>query len=275
MRYTYKEYMDLIDMPYEDKLIWSEQVILSAIKQSKKFCISLSWGKDSIVMWHMIHKFCKNGYVLFANTGVEYPETYKYRDMMLSSDMMKDINYVETIPKTDKWGVKHDFWYCVKKYGYPTMRTRGKGNKVRLPKCCYHLKESPMVAKEKELGIDLNFMGIQGTESSNRSYLIRRMGYYYFNKHNQHNVCLPLCIWKDEDVKRYAAENNIPLNPLYNMMKRTGCMYCTGFKSWQVVMKQYNERIYNHINKQFQEKLSQSQIDINTPKQPILKDCNI
>lgn len=213
--------------------------IAIAIKNSKCFGVSLSWGKDSVVMAHLIHSICKKGHYIFANTKCEYPETYKYRDMMLKG-MFKNYNYIETEP------IK-SFNQCVKEYGYPTLRQpTGQGNK-RTPKCCKYLKEDPLQNKFKELKIDLNFMGLQCSESMNRRLLFMRLGGYYHKKPTKRNVCLPLAIWTDKDIVRYAKENKITLNPLYKKMKRTGCMFCTGFKDWKKVMAKYNPTMYSMI----------------------------
>lgn len=229
---SYKKWKELVSMPYKNKLVWTEQIILHALKSNKNPCVSLSWGKDSVVMLHLIRKWCKNTYVIFANTGIEYPETYKYRDMMLETHF-KDINYVETQP------IK-DFWTCVKDYGYPHMRkTAETSKKERTPKCCIYLKEKPLYDKQKELKSELEFIGLQTSESMNRRRLFMRLGAYYYNKTRKKNVCLPIAIWNDDDVHRYAKENGIPLNPLYSKMKRTGCMFCTGFKNWKEVMGKY------------------------------------
>lgn len=234
---SYKRWVELSDLSYEDKLLWSEQLILYALKVNKVPSVSLSWGKDSVVMLHLIRKYCKNTIVIFANTGVEYPETYKYRDMMLKG-LFSDINYVETKP------IKN-FWQCVKEYGYPHYRmTSEQGTSKRQPKCCLFLKERPMDVKQKELGVDCVFIGLMGTESMNRRRLFMRCGPYYFKKSVGRNVCLPLMIWKDEDVNRYVADNNICLNPLYSKMSRTGCMFCTGFVKWKEVMARYNPKMY-------------------------------
>jgi len=239
-KHTYKEWKSFVNMSYEDKLIWSQQIICFALKSNKKPCVSLSWGKDSVVMLHMIRKYCKKLYVIFANTRIEYPETYKYRDMMLKS-FFKDINYYETKP------IKN-FGECVNKYGYPDIRRSSEtGHKTRTPKCCYYLKEKPLNDKQKELGVDVEFWGLQTSESMNRRRLFMRFGAYYYTKTRKRYTCLPLAIWNDKDVMRYIKENKIPLNPLYNQMKRTGCMFCTGFKNWKEVMAKYNINIYKAV----------------------------
>jgi 3'-phosphoadenosine 5'-phosphosulfate sulfotransferase (PAPS reductase)/FAD synthetase len=234
---SYKRWIELSTSSYENKLLWSEQLILFALKSNKFPSLSLSWGKDSIVMLYMVRKYCKKVKVIFANTGIEYPETYKYRDMMLKDNLI-DIDYVETKP------IK-DFWTCVKEYGYPHYRmTNENDKKKRQPKCCIFLKERPLRNIQKDFGVDLNFIGLMGTESMNRRRLFMRLGGYYFKKSEGINVCLPLMIWTDDDVLRYIKENDIKINPLYSQMNRTGCMFCSGFKNWEKVMVKYNKNIF-------------------------------
>lgn len=239
-KYTYKEWKSFVDLPYNDKLVWTQMLIDNALKSNKIPAVSLSWGKDSVVMLHLIRRRCKKVKVIFANTLIEYPETYKYRDEMLRG-FFKDIDYYETKPiKT--------FAECVKLYGYPHQRMIAEqGTSKRTPKCCVYLKEKPLHLKQKELGVDCEFWGLQTTESMNRRRLFMRLGAYYFNKTRKRWVCLPLAIWTDKDIQRYVKDNKIPLNPLYKQMKRTGCMFCTGFKNWKEVMNNYNPKMYKAI----------------------------
>ena len=130
MKHTYKEYSNMLELSLEEKIIRSEQLILNTLKTYKNPAVSCSWGKDSIVMLHLVRKFCKNTLVLFANTQVEYPETYEYRDKMLET---WELNYHESLP------IK-SFWKCVEEYGYPQSRN----SKARTPKCCMYCKEKPL-----------------------------------------------------------------------------------------------------------------------------------
>lgn len=245
MKYTYQQFKEMTEWTLDQKIAWSEQVILKALKQSTNPSVSCSWGKDSVVMLHLVRKFCKNTFVVFANTLCEYPETYKYRDEMLQTEF-KDCNYVETKPiKT--------FWDCVKEYGYPHLRTNKKaeeGQKAkRTPMCCQFLKEKPLIRKQKELQIDLTFIGLQATESMNRRLLFLRMGEFYKNKHNNIFHCMPLSIWNNKDVFEYAKREGIKMNPIYSKMERNGCMFCTGFKSWEKVMQNYSPTLFESFSK--------------------------
>lgn len=251
MKYSYAEYERLRSLPLESKIAWSEQVILRALKSSKNPSVSCSWGKDSVVMLHLVRKFCKNTFVMFANTGCEYPETYKYKTKMLEGEF-KDCNYIETKPlKT--------FWECVEQYGYPHNRGSGK-DKRRTPKCCMYLKEKPLELKQKELGIDCVFIGIQATESMNRRLVFMRLGELYTKKSGLIH-CMPLAIWTNEDIWNYVKKEKVEMNPIYDKMERNGCMFCTGFKNWKEVMCRYNPKLYESIL-------------IRKEGQQVIKECN-
>jgi 3'-phosphoadenosine 5'-phosphosulfate sulfotransferase (PAPS reductase)/FAD synthetase len=244
MRYSYAEFERLKSLPLQDKILWSEQVILNALKQSKVPSVSCSWGKDSIVLVYLVRKFCKNAYILFANTLVEYPDTYRFRDRMLKEWNLQEV-YFESKP------IKN-FWQCVKEYGYPHNRQTASQDKEgekskRIPKCCIYLKEKPLQDLEKRLGVDTVFIGLQATESMNRRLLFLRLGEFYFNKTEKMNRCYPLAIWTDEDIYSFVRQENIPLSDIYKRFNRNGCMYCTGFKNWREVMARFNPKIYQKV----------------------------
>ena len=74
-------------------------------------------------------------------------------------------NYIETKPLMS-------FWACVKKYGYPKFRQMACQGRQRTPKCCYYLKEKPAINGIKEYNIDIQFLGLQASES-----MVRRLSF--------------------------------------------------------------------------------------------------
>lgn len=240
MKYSYEDYTKLLSLSFKDKVLRSEQLISYELKKAQRPMIANSWGKDSMILVHLIRKFCKNVLIVFHNTGVQYPETYKYRDLMLKEWNIK--NYVETKP------IK-DFWFCVKKYGYPKYRQMSKQGKNRTPKCCYYLKEKPAINFIKENKIDLNFVGLQASESMVRRLSFLREGENFNSKKYNTRIIRPLMIWTDKDVWKYHELNKIPKNPTYEIMKRNGCMPCSAFKGWREVMIKANPDLYAYISK--------------------------
>jgi phosphoadenosine phosphosulfate reductase len=227
--------------PLRDKIARAETLILSELKEAKHPMVACSWGKDSMVLLHLVLKFCKRPLVVFENTGVEYPETYAYRDKILEE--WGPLNYYETKPiKT--------FWECVRLYGYPKFRQYAdQGGKKRraAPKCCYYLKEKPAMDFIKKNKVDVEFLGLQASESMNRRLNFLKYGEVIESKTYKTKIVRPLMVWTDKDIWNYHTINRIPANKLYTKMDRNGCMPCTGFKLWKQTMAKYNQPMYKHI----------------------------
>ena len=226
----------------DDKIWRARQLVSAELKQSKKPVVACSFGKASIVVLHLVHTFCKNAVVLFHNTLCQYPETYAYRDLILKEWNIE--NYHETKPiKT--------FWKCVDEYGFPQFRhtafTQG-GKRPRTPKCCTFMKERPAKRFLKKYGADCEFVGLQASESMVRRLSFFREGEVFDSKTYGCRIVRPIMIWTDKDLWDYHTEFNIPINPLYTKMSRTGCMPCTGFKNWRKQLAVSNPRMYKYIS---------------------------
>lgn len=230
----------------DKKVLFAEQLILRELKASKVPSISCSWGKDSVALAFLVRKFCKKTLIIFANTGVEYPETYAFRDKMIKEWNLNG-NYFESKP------IKH-FWQCVKEYGFPDLRRRGSA-KNKEPKCCKYLKEKPLSNLQKEFGVDVVFRGMTAAESMSRRLLTLRKGYAYTNKTGMRFVH-PLVFWSEQDVFDYHKQEGIPLNPIYEKTKRCGCMPCTGFMDWKEAMAKTNLKLYTYILKRKENQLT-------------------
>lgn len=243
-KHTYAEYKELLSLPLKDKIIRAEILINHELRNKERPMIACSWGKDSMVMLHLVRKYCKRVMVVFSNTGVEYPETLVYRDKLLKEWDIK--NYRETKPiKT--------FWECIKLYGYPKFRQMSNQGKNRTPKCCYYCKEKPAINLIKEYKPDVEFVGLQASESMVRRLSFFREGEAFDSKKYGTRIVRPLMIWTDKDIWDYHEQENIPYNPLYKKMKRNGCMPCTGFKGWKRVLANYNPDMYKFISRQIGE----------------------
>lgn len=248
-KFTYEEYKALLKLPLGAKIERAHFLIIESLQKFHNNAVACSWGKDSIVLTHMVRDFCPNITVVYHNTGVEYPQNLEYRDRMLKEWDIK--NYVETKPLKS-------FWQCVKEYGYPKPRQMGektpnKQGKKRTPECCMYLKEKPARLWCKQNSIELEFVGLQASESMVRRLSFFREGESFFSKTYKHQICSPLMIWTDKDVWEYHKIYGIPINPLYKIMPRNGCMPCTGFKNWKPVMAKANPKLYNFVSKELGE----------------------
>jgi 3'-phosphoadenosine 5'-phosphosulfate sulfotransferase (PAPS reductase)/FAD synthetase len=93
-KHTYKEYSELLKLPLKDKILRSEHFILYALKENNRPIVCNSWGKDSIVLLHLVRKFCKKVMIVYHDTEVDYPQNYVYRDLILKEWEIE--NYYES-----------------------------------------------------------------------------------------------------------------------------------------------------------------------------------
>lgn len=250
----FTEALELFDamktMTYEEKIEYTRKIIKDAMDTfGDKIAVACSFGKDSTLVLHFALQADPRIKVLFSNTGVEYKETYEFRDFLVRE---WNLNYHEMKP------IK-SFWKCVEEYGYPKKRAdykrrkRGKSEKAMsgTPRCCYYLKERPAAVWYKENGIEAVLLGITWDESYQRRYLIIRYGDSHKTKKHvstaMHKI-YPIAFWKTDEVWRYIKENNIPYNKIYDRgAKRCGCAPCTSYINWDINMATLSPKLFRKV----------------------------
>jgi phosphoadenosine phosphosulfate reductase len=223
-----------------------QEVIRKAFEtHGDKLAVSCSFGHCSVVVLHMALQLNPDIKVVFNNTGVEYPETYAYRDLLKS---VWNINLIETKPlKT--------FWQCVKEYGFPLQRSshlwkEQKKLPINKPACCVYLKELPMKQLCKDQNIEASITGLRCAESRVRMWTIAQRGQYYHTaKWGSLWRYHPIAFWTHKQVSDYLAQNNLPTNALYKKQDRSGCMPCTGFCNWEKQLSRTNLKMYRIVQR--------------------------
>ncbi|HHE36279.1 MAG TPA: phosphoadenosine phosphosulfate reductase family protein [Candidatus Woesearchaeota archaeon] len=235
----------------------AEDLIKQAIsRHGDNIGVACSFGKDSMVVLHMALKYKPDIKVFFHNTGVEFPETIRFKDKIKK---LWNLNLVETKPYKGM-----SFWKCVEKYGLPQARKESRKRKRGVggsPRCCYYLKEKPAMLAFKEHKIVAIITGLMKCESRNRALLITRMdnkvdskdnirfcGQRYFAKSWGVWKYHPIAYWKEEDVWDYIKRYNVPVNPVYRkwggLYKRCGCLPCTAYLDWQDKLSKSHPKLY-------------------------------
>lgn len=205
----------------ELKIKTAKNLIKKVLAKHDNPVIACSFGKDSMVVLHMVRQFNPNVYILFNDTLVEYPDTYEFKRLV--SKEWK-LNLIEAKPlKT--------FWWVVDNYGFPLFAR--KGHKTASKNCCRHLKEYPIKRVLNKYKFNLYFTGLTRHESRLREFSAKKYGNYFYSKTFKHWKCHPIQDWTEEDVWEYHKIYNIPHNNLYNKKSpdgfslRTGCWCCT------------------------------------------------
>jgi len=241
----------------------AQDLVKQAIKRHRdNIAVACSLGKDSMVILHMALKVNPKIKVIFENTGVEFPETIKYKNIMKKK---WSINLFETTPLKS-------FWQCADKYGLPTVRKQG-GKGSNSPKCCKYLKEKPGLILMRKLKVNAIFTGIQACESRARDLVAKKYDNKkapYMNKNFNDEIvefCSqrwftkstgvwmyhPVMLWSIKEVWDYTKKNNIPINEVYTkwhgIYPRCGCLPCTAYTSWEERLSKSHHKLYLKLKK--------------------------
>lgn len=181
-----------------------------------KHIAMLSGGRDSTAM---VVEMLKRGqhldYVIFTDTGVEFPDMYSYIDEV---DKYLSVTYGINITRVShKRGETFEDW-CFGK----VTRGKRKGMVRGLPMVtqpCYWKRESKVYPFEKFL------------KDNNIKEYVQYIGYTYSERKRAQvkdtNQKFPLIDYKmcEADVDKTLDEINL-INPLYENFERTGCYFC-------------------------------------------------
>ena len=223
-----------------------DEIIAKALKH--KVYMAWSGGRCSTIALHYAIQQEPDIPVVFNNTGVEYPETVKYVRYMAEK---WNLNFNELKPEAN-------FWDLVKEHGFPQLRGSGPKGRARKPACCTYLKEAPANKFMKENEMDGYITGLRVEESRPRALVIFQKGVFY--KANRDRIWRfhPVALMSLEELMKYAKDQNIPLNPLYEQgLPRVGCMPCTGFITWREQLKMVNPTFYKWLNREYQKSVGE------------------
>ena len=205
-------------------------------RNSKKlncFHVAFSGGKDSIVLLELVYKALSNNFiVVFGDTKMEFPDTYKLVDIVEQQCKERNIPFYRAASHLDP----EDSW---RMFGAPSRVLRW---------CCTVHKAAPQTLKIREvLGkvdyVGADFVGVRAAESLKRSedefesYGKKQKGQYSQN---------PILDWSSAEVWMYIFSHNLPINETYKKgNSRAGCLFCPmgGGKSDSMRMLSYPKEI--------------------------------
>jgi len=224
--------------------------------------ISFSGGKDSTVLLDIVRSIYPNIEAVFINTGLEYPEIYKFVKTFKNVTILKpEMNFKQVIntygyPVISKENSQYiyEIRHSTKKMRQRRLYGDSKG-RFKLPnkyhylidapfeisnKCCEVMKKRPVKKFEKETG-KVPIIGTMAEESSLRQQSYLQHGCNAFE--SKRPVSTPLGFWKQQDVLEYIYKNDLKIASVYgeviedkNLLdectysttgcERTGCIYC-------------------------------------------------
>lgn len=168
--------------------------------------VSYSGGKDSLATLVLVRKALGVVPLLFADTGLEFPETYQN---------VTDVSGIFGMPVVRASGADA-FWEGFHKMGPPAVDFRW---------CCRKAKLNPVEHLIREQwGECLSFIGQRKYESARRM-ASRRV---WRNPHLRSQLsAAPIHHWTALQVWLYLFREEAPYNPLYEKgLDRVGCFMC-------------------------------------------------
>jgi len=175
--------------------------------------------------------------VIFNNTGVQFKETYEFRDRIVDE---WSLNFTETNPvKT--------FWQVAKQYGLQDGTKKGHNA------CCYYLKDKPNQLAMKECGFTHASTGLTVLESRMRMFTACQKGQAYYTKRYGYWKVHPIMFWTPQEIWDFTSRVQIPVNPAYQKydLERLGCVPCTSHKFWRKQLAKTNPKMYQFIQERY------------------------
>jgi len=210
--------------------------IKEILSKHENIAVGFSGGKDSTVVLDLVRKIRPDAIAVFCNTGVEHKLTYEY---------------IRRVPNVIWLKPEKTFWQCIEEYGFPVSKIKAHSYGNR---CCYWLKERPMINFVKENNIDLVVDGLTIAESRQRMMFLKHYGKYHFVKSWNVHKFHPIAEWTPEQVGEYIYENNLDYNKIYDPpvnAERCGCQPCTAYCSWKERLAHENFKLYAMIQHKF------------------------
>jgi len=200
------EARELLDLPLNQKVAKSQEIIKEAIQKYPKIGLGFSGGTDSLVLLHLTLPLKKDIPIVFVNTRQEFPIMLKFMEEVKEKWNLK--NFYEIKAEENKL---HRF---IEKYGLKTPEFTTE--------CCNYHKIAPMMKAIQDFGFEAFFVGLRGVEHEERAKET------FYSPRKNHTRVHPLLFWRQQDILNYVKENNIKTNPLYNQgFTSLGCTICT------------------------------------------------
>lgn len=195
--------------------------IKKSIRLGNNPYLSSSFGKDSVLVNHLIERVTKKYSIVHNDSLVEYNELISFRNYLINEWHLSDKIHITKPQKGET------YWDVVSKYGFNFNRKGDRrankftGKKVSVSEiCCNNLKHLPMkrfidnlIKNGKPMTVD--FSGLRADESRNRTLATKRDGIVYYAKNWNTIRVNPIAFFTDTLVQQYYQKYAVPYCSIY------------------------------------------------------------
>lgn len=251
-RQKYLLYSHLRQFDY--KVQQAQRIANQGFEAMDRPCASMSFGKDSTVMIHLLWQHNPELPVMYVNCGRwdEWPDTPRVKQEFLAR--FPDSFFIELQgPGIMEAYIQAGEMYIQDEEISPAAKKAQRDYGDSLAEV--------LDGEAKKRGYDGSFIGCRKEESDNRRRLFAMRGPLYFAKTRGQWACHPLAFWSSQDIWAYIVKYNLPYNELYDLdpqgreMARNGAMFGTRSARYGrlVFLKKMYPNWFNHFAAQFPE----------------------
>jgi 3'-phosphoadenosine 5'-phosphosulfate sulfotransferase (PAPS reductase)/FAD synthetase len=232
----------------------SLHIIDSGLNRIRSPYISMSFGKDSIVMSHLIWShYPGTSPMMYVNCGEfdEWPDTPRVKSEFLA--LFPSCTFIELSAPSIWEFYKSVGFYIQDEETTPETRQAQRKYAASLGKV--------LDSEANRRGYDGSFIGLRAEESHTRYRLFAMRGNLYYAKTRDEWTCCPLEKWTSKDIWAYIVTNSLPYNELYDLapegreLARNGAMFGTRSARYGrlVFFKHVYPDLFNRFADQFPE----------------------
>jgi 3'-phosphoadenosine 5'-phosphosulfate sulfotransferase (PAPS reductase)/FAD synthetase len=262
-KFSLEELKRLRSLPWENKVLIAQTRILEwHVRNEGNTYVSVSGGKDSCVLLHLVRQQFPDTPAVYADTGLDLPEVKAHalslgnvtvvKPRMSFRKVIENYGYpvgTKDVAKIVKgyragaeWAIKSfeglraDGTPSAFRDGYKRWKYLADAPFKISDDCCRISKEEPLKKYEKETG-RLPYIGTLASESVRRRQSWQKNGCNAFG--GSHPRSAPLSIFTEQDILRYIRFYSVPIASVYGDISedkkgrlslsgvaRTGCAYC-------------------------------------------------